>query len=78
MELREVFNESKPHVFFVTHSITEALWLADRVLLLKGQPGSPILDERLPWGPKRDLQVRASDDFQNRVEKCFGLLRGAE
>ena len=65
----------KPTIIFVTHSITEALWLSDRTLVFQGQPGKVILDQPLPFGEDRPLSLRAKPDFQKLVEECFGLLR---
>ncbi len=75
LELRELFKTLKPTIVFVTHSITEALWLSDRVLVFQGQPGTIALDRDLPFGENRPLSLRASPDFQSRVEECFQLLR---
>jgi NitT/TauT family transport system ATP-binding protein len=75
LELRELWKSFKPTILFVTHSITEALWLSDRVLVFQGQPGSVVLDRPLPFGEDRPLSLRANTEFQDRVEECFQLLR---
>ncbi len=75
LELRELWKQLKPTIVFVTHSITEALWLSDRVLVFQGQPGKVILDRELPFGEDRNLALRARTDFQSQVEECFQLLR---
>lgn len=77
LELRELWKQLKPTVVMVTHSITEALWLADRVMVLQGQPGRIVLDEALPFGADRPLKIRGSTEFLDQVQKCFQLLRGA-
>ncbi len=76
LELRELWRKNRPNVFLVTHSITEALWLADRVIVLQGQPGQVVLDQKLPYGEIRNLSLRGDPDFLQRVESCFELLRG--
>ena len=47
-QLRELmlrlWQEHKPLVLFVTHSLSEALMLADRILFLSARPASVILD----------------------------------
>lgn len=75
LELRALWKSLKPTIVFVTHSITEALWLSDRVLVFQGQPGKIILDRTLPFGEDRALALRANQNFQNQVEECFQLLR---
>jgi len=77
LELRELWKSLKPTIIFVTHSITEALWLSDRVLVFQGQPGKIILDQALPFGENRDLALRGRPDFQALVEECFQLLRSS-
>lgn len=38
--LLDIWNESKPTLLLVTHDIDEALYLCDRILVLRGQPGT--------------------------------------
>jgi len=75
LELRVLWKSLKPTIIFVTHSITEALWLSDRVIVFQGQPGKIVLDRALPYGEDRQLSLRARSDFQAQVEECFQLLR---
>ena len=75
LELRELFQNLKPTILMVTHSITEALWLSDRVMVFQGQPGRVVLDELLPFGAHRPLHLRGNPEFLKKVEQCFSLLR---
>jgi NitT/TauT family transport system ATP-binding protein len=75
LELRELWKTLKPTIVFVTHSITEALWLSDRVLVLQGQPGRIALDRSQTFGDDRPLSLRGTPEFQKNVEECFQLLR---
>jgi NitT/TauT family transport system ATP-binding protein len=75
LELRELWKQLKPTVLMVTHSITEGLWLADRVIVLQGQPGKISHDETLPFGIDRPLALRGRPEFLKSVEQCFELLR---
>ncbi len=75
LELRELFCSLKPSIVMVTHSITEALWLSDRVLLFQGQPGRLVLDQSVELGEARTLAQRGAPGFSARVEECFRLLR---
>jgi NitT/TauT family transport system ATP-binding protein len=75
LELRELWKTLKPTIVFVTHSITEALWLSDRVLVLQGQPGQIALDRTQTFGEDRPLSLRGAPEFQKNVEECFQLLR---
>ena len=76
LELRELFHSLKPTIVMVTHSITEALWLSDRVVVFQGQPGRVVLDEALNLGAVRTLAQRGDPRFLEMVERCFSLLKG--
>ena len=76
LELRELFSHLRPTILMVTHSITEGLWLSDRVVVLQGQPGTVALDERSTLGPVRTLAGRGDPEFLSMVERCFVLLKG--
>ncbi len=76
LELRELFRSLKPTVVMVTHSITEGLWLSDRVLLFEGQPGRVALDRGIDLGPERTLSQRGDPKFLSLVEECFSMLKG--
>ena len=75
LELRELFLQMKSTILMVTHSITEGLWLGDRVLVFQGRPGKVVLDEALALGDKRPLSLRGDVRFLSRVEQCFNLLK---
>ena len=49
-EIMKIWNAEKRTVIFVTHSIDEAVYLSDRIILLKPRPGrlEEILDVDLP------------------------------
>jgi NitT/TauT family transport system ATP-binding protein len=78
MELRALWKSLRPTVLMVTHSITEGLWLADRVILLQGQPGRIALDDETLWGEDRNLSLRGHPEFLKKVESCFALLKGQD
>jgi NitT/TauT family transport system ATP-binding protein len=60
-------------IVIVTHSIEEAVFMADRIVVLATTPGR-IVDEVRPELPHwRD---RRSPEFQQIVERVYGLLTG--
>jgi len=75
LELRDLWKTLKPTILMVTHSITEALWLSDRVMVFQGQPGRVVLDEAIHLGVDRPLSLRGTPEFLEKVEQCFELLR---
>jgi NitT/TauT family transport system ATP-binding protein len=76
LELRDLFRSLRPTILMVTHSITEGLWLSDRVIVFQGQPGTLRLDHQMGLSPERSLAQRGDPEFLSMVEKCFKLLRG--
>jgi NitT/TauT family transport system ATP-binding protein len=55
---------------FVTHSIREAVFLSDRVLVMAPRPSSIIADVRIPFGRPRDVSVQERREF---TELCAML-----
>ena len=63
VELQRIWFETKKTVMFITHSIPEAVFLADRVLVMSERPGTiaAIYDVKLPR--PRSLRVMSQPDF---------------
>ncbi len=66
----------------ITHSISEAIFCADRVLVMSGRPGSILDDIRVPFERPRRLAVRETAEFTaigRRIREHFetaGVLVG--
>ncbi len=54
-ELLRIWQRSRKPVIFVTHNATEAVYLADRVLVLSGRPATIL--KTVPVGLPRDRQM---------------------
>jgi NitT/TauT family transport system ATP-binding protein len=63
---------------FVTHSIPEAVYLADRVVVMSPRPGriTDIVDVDL--GAERTDETRTDPSFFERVTEVRAALRGIE
>lgn len=66
----------------ITHSITEAIFCADRVLVMSGRPGAILDDIHVPFDRPRRLAVRETTEFTaigRRIREHFekaGVLVG--
>ena len=74
VELLRIWEESGKTIVFITHSIPEAVFLADRVLVMSARPGriQEIVHVDLPR--PRDLDMMASDEFGLYTRKIRHLF----
>ena len=70
-ELLRIWRAYKKTVLFVTHSIEEALYLGDRVLIMTARPGRIKADIRVPQSRPRDV---AGDEFTRLRKQSLDLL----
>ena len=68
LELRRVLQASRCTCLLVTHSIAEAAFLSDRVVILSGRPGRIVRDERVPFGSERPMELQHTGEFQHLVQ----------
>ncbi|RWQ85331.1 MAG: ABC transporter ATP-binding protein [Mesorhizobium sp.] len=74
-ELLRIWGKIKTTVIFVTHSIDEAIFLADRVVVMTARPGTvkEIIEIDLPR--PRDGDIRASAAFNDHRARVWDVLR---
>lgn len=75
-DLLALWSEERATVVFVTHSMEEAVYLSDRVVVLSPRPGRVhrVLDVPLPR-PRDASDVRASVGFTRLVDELWKILR---
>jgi len=64
VELQRIWMATGCTVVLVTHSISEAVFLADRILLLSPRPGRTDTLVSVPFGRPRDLYLQGGGEFQ--------------
>ncbi|MGM0461543.1 MAG: ABC transporter ATP-binding protein [Fibrobacterota bacterium] len=70
-ELLQILKDFNKTIVFVTHSVVEAVYLADRIIVLSKCPSRIILDEKIDLGEQRDYLNR---DFLAYREKILRYL----
>ena len=74
LELQRIWAETRKTVLFITHSIPEAVFLADRVLVMTERPGSIAAIYDIPLPRPRSLTVMGDPVFgalTQRIRKHF-------
>ena len=72
LELQRIWMAQRKSVLFITHSIPEAVFLADRVVVMSARPGRIVDDFAVPLERPRTADTMASAAF---VDACR-YLRG--
>ncbi len=74
-ELLRIWNEQRKTILMVTHSIPEAVFLADRVLVLSGLTQGIVLDLPIELPRPRDDQMRYSSEFAQAAAALHDHLK---
>ena len=74
MQLLDVCRKTGSTVLFVTHSIQEAILLADRVVVLTPRPGRIARIAEVPFPKPRTLECRYEPEFAALVGELRSLL----
>jgi NitT/TauT family transport system ATP-binding protein len=78
LELQRIAAATDATVVFVTHSITEAVFLADRVVLLSARPGRIRSITEVDFDRPREVDVQSDPGFQDRVKELRHQLEEDE
>jgi len=74
-ELRRLWRAAGLTVLFVTHSIAEAAYLAERVVVLSRRPARTVLDRPVALPPERTAALRAEPAFAHEIGVLQDALR---
>lgn len=73
-ELLRICGIVRSTVLFVTHSIDEAVYLSDRIVIFSARPGRPVADVPVGLPRPRSDEVRASPEFMAARKQVSDLL----
>jgi NitT/TauT family transport system ATP-binding protein len=74
-ELQKIFVLKSFAGLFITHSVSEAVYLSTRVLVMSGRPGRIVADIAVPWSYPREPSLRYDAEFATltgRVSQALG------
>lgn len=75
-ELLRIWDVERSTVVFVTHSIEEALYLADRVVVISPRPARIQRVIETPFPRPRDEDIRATAEFTSLRREIWASLKG--
>ena len=73
--LLDLWTELRPTVVFVTHDIDEALFLADRIVVMGARPGRIVEDLAVTLPRPRSAELSTSPEFNALKRHCLHLLQ---
>jgi ABC-type nitrate/sulfonate/bicarbonate transport system ATPase subunit len=73
-ELLKIWSKAKKTVVFITHQISEAIYLADRVVVMSARPGRLKEIFRVPFGRPRDLSLKREPRFLELEDSVWKLI----
>jgi NitT/TauT family transport system ATP-binding protein len=76
-ELLRIWNATRKTVVFVTHSLTEAVYLADEVLVMSARPGRIIDRIEITLPRPRSYEMMATDVFGRLRDRIWQQIRKA-
>ncbi len=77
-QLRELWDSLGMTVIFVTHSISEAAFLAERVLVLSRRPAQIVADRKIDLPRQRSAELRTTPTFAQQTRALFEVMRQQE
>ncbi len=67
-ELYQIWQKQKMTVIFVTHSISEAVFLSERAILLGGSPAKVVLDHSISLTAERNSELRSQPEYLAHIK----------
>ena len=73
-EMQRIWMEKKYTALLVTHSVDEAVFLSDKVIVMKQAPGRIIREFNIPFSRPRSIGLFTDSSFLKYIEKINSAL----
>ena len=77
-ELADVWRETRKTVVYVTHNVAEAVYLADRVIVMSPHPGTVKAEIKIPLERPRDPLSAEFVEWQKKLLHHLGHEPGGD
>lgn len=74
-DLLRIWEQTQQTVLYVTHNISEAAFLADRIVLLRRRPGRVHRIVNVPFPRPRTEELQATAEFGSFVQEVWEMIR---
>jgi NitT/TauT family transport system ATP-binding protein len=74
-QLARLVEESGMTAILVTHSIEEAILLADKIIVMSARPGKVVAELQVDLPRPRSLATTHNPGYSTLFDKIYGLLR---
>jgi NitT/TauT family transport system ATP-binding protein len=75
-ELLSIWERTRQTILYVTHNIAEAVYMADRVVVLSRRPGRLLADIPVELKRPRAESMMGEPAFVHAVERIWSLIKG--
>lgn len=75
--LQTIWENYRPTILFITHDVEEAIFLADRILLMTPRPGRIGSEFLVPISRPRGYRVLTSAEFVSLKERILSLVHSS-
>jgi NitT/TauT family transport system ATP-binding protein len=75
VDLLRLCAETGKTALFITHSISEAVFLSDRVVVMAAKPGRIIASLPIPFAAPRRLSLRTTPEFAELERQIYAIFR---
>jgi NitT/TauT family transport system ATP-binding protein len=74
-ELLQIWDRTRKTILYVTHNIQEAVFMADRVVVLSRRPGRVLADVPVKLPRPRDEAMLGEPEFVQAIDRIWSLIK---